>query len=213
MPVQIIPAILSQTEIQYKQDVEKFINSRLVTLGWVHIDFMDNILVPNKSITPSVVAKYPLPVKKEAHPMVAYPLQWVNGLADAGFKRMIFHIEAKDDPIKTIKAIRSKNMEAGIAINMSTPLASLGPLINLIDRVLVMAIIPGFQKQPFIQESLDRIKKLKKMDWNVHISVDGAIRDKNAGQLIKAGADSLVVGSFLIRGKPDENLASLRGVL
>ena len=206
MSIQIIPAILSQTEEQFKQDIEKFSHSKLASLGWIHIDFMDDILVPNKSISPQVVKKYPINVKKEAHLMVAYPLKWAEKLAKAGFNRVIFHLEARDNPIQMIKTVRARRMEVGIAINMDTSLEKLEPLIKYTDEVLVMAITPGFQGQPFIPESITRIKKIKSMGWKVQIGVDSAVRDNNAKQLAQAGADRLTIGSFLIKENSDRNL-------
>ncbi len=207
--VQIIPAVLSTKEEDFKRDIEKIVTSPSFQEGWVHIDFMDNIFVPNKSIEPSEIAKYSISLNKEAHLMVAYPLQWVEKLADSGFKKVIFHLEAKDDTLESIKAIKVKGMEVGLAINIDTSVEKLEPFINEIDSVLVMSIIPGFQGQPFLPESLEKIKKLKEKGWNVIISVDGGVEDGNARGLIEAGVDQLIIGSFLLKGDIDINVEKI----
>lgn len=204
--IQIIPAILSKTEEDFEKDINKIKNSTALKDGWVHIDFMDNIFVPNKSINPLVLAKYEIPFKKEAHPMVAYPLEWVNKLVEVGFDRIIFHIEAKDDPDEWIESIKKAGLRVGIAINSDTPVEKLEPYVDKIDVILVMAIVPGFQEQPFIPESLEKIRQLKSKNWPVKIAVDGAVNDKNAKKLVEAGADHLTVGSFLLKGDVDDNM-------
>ena len=78
-----------------------------------------------------------------------------------------------------------------------------------IDLVLIMAIVPGFQGQPFLPEALDKIRGLKQLNWPVRISVDGAVRDDNAKQIVEAGVDQLTVGSYLLKGDLDENLERL----
>jgi ribulose-phosphate 3-epimerase len=207
--VKIVPAVLSTKEEDFERDIKKVLSAQALQNGWVHIDFMDNIFVPNLSIDPSVIAKYDIPLKKEAHPMAAYPLQWVDKLADAGFDRIIFHLEAKDDTLEVIEAIKGRGLEAGIAINIDTPIESLEPFKDKIELALIMAIVPGFQGQPFLPESLEKIKILKDKGWKVIVSVDGAVRDENAKQLVEAGVDQLTVGSFLLKGNIDENIEKI----
>ncbi len=207
--VQIIPAVLSTKEENFQEDINKIADSTLTAGGWVHIDFMDKVFVPNESIRPSVTAKYPINLKKEAHLMVAHPLDWLDELVKAGFERIIFHIEAKDDTLECIRKIREKGLRVGIAVNHETSLEKLEPFIDQIDLVLLMAIKPGFQGQPFIEESLEKIQILKAKNWPVAIGVDGAVRDANAKQLIKSGVDHLVVGSYLLKGDFDENFEKL----
>ncbi|MBI2018429.1 ribulose-phosphate 3-epimerase [Candidatus Daviesbacteria bacterium] len=210
--VQIIPAILSTSEDDYARDVSRYQKSSFFQEGWVHIDFMDNIFVPNKSIEPPVIAKHPINLHKEAHPMVLHPLQWVDSLVKVGFERIIFHIEAADTS-ECIEYIKSQGLEVGLAINNKTPMEKLTPFIAKIDVVLVMSIIPGFQGQPFIHESLDKIRKLKSKEWKVRIGIDGAVKDDNIREIVDAGVDFITVGSYLLKGDIDENLEKLWEVI
>lgn len=207
--VQIIPAVLSKTEEQYGNDIERLSKCEGLKNGWVHIDFADNDFVPNQTIQPDIVSNYSSNLKKEAHLMVSHPKDWIDKLINAGFERIIFHIEAKDETDEVIDYIKSKGLEVGIAIKMDTPVEKLQPFVDKIDILLVMSIVPGFQGQPFIPESLDRIRDIRLKNWPIQITVDGSVKDENAKAIIEAGADYLIVGSYLLKGDIDENLEKL----
>lgn len=208
--IQIIPAILATTPEQYKKDIEKINNSKSFEIGWVHIDFADNKFVPNKSIDVSTVMQFPTHLKKEAHLMVERPLEWIDDLKKTGFQRVIFHFECSDDKEEVIESIKKAGMEVGIAINLDTPMDALESYKDKVDQILVMGIVPGFQGQPFIPDTIVRIRDLKSKGWPVKISIDGAVQDINARQLVEAGVDQLVIGSFLLKGEVDANVEKIR---
>lgn len=207
--VQILPAVLSKTEQQYIDDVQRLSACEDLKDGWVHFDFADNVFVPNETIKPHAMKKIPNNFHKEAHLMVVHPKEWIDQLKDAGFERVIFHIESQDDTDGVIDDIRGKDMEAGLAIKMDTPVEKVEPFVSKIDVILIMSIIPGFQSQPFIPQSLDRIREIKSKDWPIKIAVDGSVRGENARDLVEAGVDQLTVGSFLLKGDIAENLEKL----
>ncbi len=207
--IQIIPAILAISEVQYEQDLNKLSSCEALKIGWVHIDFADNKFVQNQTIDPEVIKKFPTNFRKEAHLMVSHPKEWVDKLAEAGFKRIIFHLESEDDPREVIDNIKNKGLEVGIAIKNETDIEGLSSLVDKLGVVLIMGIIPGFQGQPFIPETLDKIKKLKSKGWQVKIGVDGAVRDTNIKEIMESGADFVIMGSYLLKGHTDENLEKL----
>lgn len=213
MMIQIIPAILDKTPEDFQDHIGQLKHSVSFQEGWVHIDFADNKFVQNETINTDTVAQTNISLNKEAHLMVARPLQWIDKLKEAGFKRVIFHFESEDDASECIFRIKELGMEVGIALNIDTPIEKLEPFKDKLDLVLVMAIIPGFQGQPFLPEAFNKIKSLKEKSWPIRISVDGAVRDTNAKQLVEAGVDQLTVGSFLLKGDIDENLEKLWEVL
>lgn len=209
-PKEIIPAILSKTKEDFQNDLKKLIISKRLGRGWVHVDFMDNQLVPNQSILPEDLAGVDFGnLKKEAHLMVKNPEVWIEKLLDLGFERIIIHLEAQGDITRYIKLVKDGGAQAVVALNPETPVEKLTDLILMIDRVLVMGVHPGFQGQAFIPETIDRVKKIKSQNWPVKIEVDGAVKDRNAKAILQAGADALISGSFLISGDPDENLKDL----
>lgn len=207
---EIIPAILSKNALDFNRDLDKLKNSQKLNFGWVHVDFMDNQLVPNQSILPEDLQNIDFGnFKKEAHLMVKNPKTWIIKLLDLGFERIIIHLEAEGDIEEYIKLVKDAGAEVVLAINPETPIEKLDEFVPLIDRVLVMGVHPGFQGQQFIPETIDKVKKIKSQNWGVKIEVDGAVKDWNAKSIIEAGADTLIVGSYLIQGRPDENLDKL----
>lgn len=209
MIVQIVPAILDKTPQDFQNHIKQLKRSVSFQEGWVHIDFADNEFVQNETIGIDIVSQIEISLNKEAHLMVAHPLQWIDRLKEASFKRVIFHFESKDDVLECINKVKELGMEAGIALNINTPIEKLEPFKDKIDLVLIMAIVPGFQSQPFLPEAIEKIKDLKERNWPIQISVDGAVRDTNAKQLIEAGVDQLTIGSYLLKGDIDENLENL----
>ena len=207
--VQILPAILDKTAEDFQKHIEQLNRSASFQQGWVHIDFADNEFVQNQTIGTDIVNQTPITLNKEAHLMVAHPLQWIDKLKEAGFKRVIFHFESKDNPLECINKITESGMETGIALNIDTPIEKIATFKDKIEVVLIMAIVAGFQGQPFLPEAIKKIKDLKEKNWPIQISVDGAVRDTNAKQLIEAGVDQLTIGSYLLKGDIDENLENL----
>lgn len=207
--VQIIPAVLATTEEQYQSDINKLNSSQSLSGGFVHIDFADNKFVQNTTIKPDIIQKYPDDFRKEAHLMVVHPKDWIDQLKDAGFERIIFHLESDDDILLVIENIKSKGLEAGLAINKETALEKLEPFVDKIDLVLVMSIVPGFQGQPFIPQTLDKVRQIKSNNWPVKVGVDGAVRDSNIKEIVESGVDFVTVGSYLLKGDIEENLEKL----
>lgn len=211
--VQIIPSILATSEEQYQKDLSKLSSAPSLKGNWIHIDFADNKFVQNKTIEPEVVVKFPTNFRKEAHLMIFHPKDWIERLVKAGFERIIFHIESEDEPNELIYNIKKMGLGVGIAVKMDTDILRLEPFINKIDLIVVMSIIPGFQGQPFIIQSLDRIKQIRNKNWPVKIEVDGSVNDTDIKAIMDAGTDLAVVGSFLLKGDPEENLEKLWEVI
>lgn len=207
-PVTIVPAILATTEQEYKNDLQKIVDSEVFQEGWIHIDFMDNIFVANKSTLPEVVSSYPNRFKKEAHLMVQKPFSFVESLTKIGFERVIVHVEA-DEVNESIEYLRKSGKQTGLAIKVETPLKNIEPFLDKIDVILIMSINPGFQGQPFKEESKTKIKEVAelrdKRGLSFLIGVDGHVNVENAKELIELGADNLVMGSFLMEGDINEN--------
>lgn len=210
--VQIIPAILATSEEDYQRDVARYKQSISFKEGWVHIDFMDNMFVPNKSIGASETAKYPIDLHKEAHLMVQNPFLWIDELVKAGFERVLLHIEAENIE-DSIEKAKEKGLEKGLAVKNDTELTKIEPFLERVDTVLIMGVELGFQGQEFIPESLNKIKEISKLredgGYGFKIEVDGAIKDDNIKAVVQAGADFVIVGSYLLKGDIDENLENL----
>jgi ribulose-phosphate 3-epimerase len=217
--VQIIPAVLATTPEEYESDIKRLNGVPTLEQGWVHIDFMDNIFVPNQSIEPQITQKFPTSLKKEAHLMVKDQDRWIEDAIKAGFDRILIHFEAQeeDNLKKSLVLVKEKNIEVGLVINPQTEIEKIKPLIGDIDMILIMGVEPGFQGRPFVEETYERIENVLKLrlesNLDFKIAVDGGVRDENARKLVESGVDCLVVGSFLLKNDIDENLEKLWEVI
>ena len=171
----------------------------------LHFDVMDGVFVPNISFGFPVLeaVNRSTDMFLDVHLMITDPLRYIPETIKAGADLVTFHLESRSDPHETIRAIRSGGAQAGVVIKPSTPWEAVLPFMELIDVVLVMSVEPGFGGQSFMEDSLSRISSLRKyIDENqlpVRIQVDGGINDKTAQSAVNAGADMLVVGSYLFR--------------
>ncbi len=219
--VLIIPAILATTPEQFQEELVKIKELHKNPNNWVHIDFMDNIFVPNKSIRPSEMSGFQIPFKKEAHLMVQTPTEVIHELISLGFTRIILHIESEsfqqvlsDDIVDQIAYLKSSGVEFGLAVKLDTPVDKLLPYLNDVDVILMMAIEPGFQGRQFRPEVISRIKEVTSLrqerGLSFSIEVDGGVGEDNAGQLVEMGVDRLVIGSHLLKGDINENFQRIQ---
>ena len=188
---------------------------------WIHVDVMDGHFVPNITIGPPVVRSL-RPVADDTgalldvHLMIEEPGRYVKAFADAGADRITVHVEACTHLHRTLQSIRELGVLAGVTLNPGTPVSSVEPVLHLVDLVLVMTVNPGFGGQAFIPESLDRIRAVRAMldalGSSAHVQVDGGITPDNVSAVIDAGADAVVAGSAVFRGRGtvDENVRAFR---
>lgn len=201
---QIIPAILAQTQEEFKEKLESANRISRETDNWIQIDFMDNKFVQNQSVTPSELSQYLNEGNIEAHLMVEEPEPWIEELEKyPGVKRIIVHVER-------VSNLKKGDYEIGLALNPETELESLTPFVTTIDCVLVMSVHPGFAGQEFIEDSINKVAEIKKRWPELIIEVDGGVNLDNAKRLVEAGADRLAIGSALFEGNIDENVKKIK---
>ena len=180
---------------------------------------MDGHFVPNITIGPEVISKLrkytSLPF--DVHLMISPVDNFIKNFADAGADIITIHPEATKDIINSIKKIKSHNKKAGISLNPETSVDKVLPVLNSIDLVLIMSVNPGFGCQKFMQETLEKVKILRKEIDNkklkVQIEIDGGINFENAKKAIKAGVDILVSGTTIFKennGNLKKNIQLLR---
>lgn len=186
---------------------------------WIHLDIMDGVFVPNISYgfpvikAMSKVAKKPL----DAHLMIVDPDRYISQFRDLGTEYLSVHYEACTHLHRSVQLIKSMGMKAGVAINPHTPVRNLYEILGEVDFILVMSVNPGFGGQSFIENSLSKITKLKKMveerSLNCLIQVDGGVNKENAPALVKSGADILVAGNSVFGASdPLKAIAELKSV-
>lgn len=198
----ISPSLLSADFLNLKKDLEMLNDS---SADWVHVDMMDGVFVPNISIGFPVLSNLKKVCNKEldVHYMVVHPEQYIERTAKAGAKVMTVHQEACVHLHRTISEIKTNGMMAGVALNPSTPISMLEDVIADIDMVLLMSVNPGFGGQKFIENTINKTRRLKQLikesGSKALIEVDGGVNATTAPRLVGAGADILVSGSYIFK--------------
>ena len=209
MIIEIAPSILSADFTRLGEEIAAVEKAGASLL---HVDVMDGRFVPNITVGLPVVKAISratrLPI--DAHLMIVEPGQYAEAFVKAGAKMVSIHIEADPNAHRTLTAIRSAGALAGIVINPGTALSALDEVIKFADYVLVMSVNPGFGGQEFITESLDKVRRLRKMiderGLRTRIEIDGGINAENIADVTGAGAEIVVAGSAIF-GAPDPAVA------
>ena len=178
---------------------------------WIHVDPMDGHFVPNLTIGPNVVAAIRPHVKTfmDVHLMIAPADPYIEAFAKAGSDMITVHAEAGPHLHRSLQSVRSFGKKAGVALNMTTPIACVEHILDTIDMVLIMTINPGFGGQKFTHSMVEKVADMRKMigDRPIHIQVDGGIDPTTAPLVAAAGADVLVAGSAVFKGGSVSNPA------
>lgn len=197
MPI-IAPSILSADFLNLGKDIEMLNNSQA---GWIHIDVMDGVFVPNISYGIPIVKAVRRATKKllDVHLMIVQPERYFEAFRDAGADSITFHYEASVHLHRSVAHIHELEMKAGVVLNPHTPVNVLSEILPELDLVLIMSVNPGFGGQKFIENTYQKVIRLKEMiqssGKNILIEVDGGVDLLNAGKLIQAGVDVLVAGN------------------
>ena len=183
---------------------------------WFHLDVMDGVFVPNISFGMPVIKSMAKHTTKplDVHLMIVEPDRYIQTFADLGADVLTVHVEACTHLHRSLQSIKAAGMKAGVALNPHTPVASLSHIIGDIDLVCLMSVNPGFGGQSFIEVTYEKVRDLQTLiDENkasTLIEIDGGVTDQNASQLVAAGADILVAGSYVFSASdPTATIANL----
>lgn len=198
----IIPAILEKDF----PEIEKKIHLVEGFVDWVQIDIADGTLVPNTTILdPTPFATLKTSVQLELHMMVTDPLRYLPNFHKAGFKRFFAHVEGQFIE-EFIQKCYSLGVEVGLAIDGPTDFEKIREYLDNIDAVLVMAIEAGESGRPYREDTVEKIKKIREVDFTIPIAVDGAMNLENAAKVVSAGATRINSNSFIFNA-PDVKIA------
>ena len=200
--IKISPSILSADFSNLGREIQ---NLERAKADLIHIDVMDGHFVPNITIGPEVINKLrkytSLPF--DVHLMISPVHDFIKNFADAGADIITIHPEATDDLVSSIKKIKSYNKKVGVSLNPETSVDKALPILSMIDLVLIMSVNPGFGGQKFMEETLEKVKVLRKeidtKKFKTQIEIDGGINFENAKIAKKAGVNILVSGTTIFK--------------
>ena len=194
----VSPSVMCINTTELKEQIESLDKAGV---DLYHIDIMDGHYVPNfcpngylmKDI--ASISNTPMDV----HLMVTNPTDYIEYFSECGAEYITMHIETLVHPIRALKRVRELGKKAGLAINPATDISSLKYMLDYLDLVCVMTVDPGFAGQTLIPATIEKIKALRKMftdaGKDIEIMVDGQVKETTAPELVKAGANVLVVGT------------------
>ncbi len=211
--VLIAPSLLSANFASLREDIKEVEDAGCRIL---HLDVMDGHFVPNLTIGPVVIEsiRRVTDLYFDVHLMIEDPARYLKAFADSGADGITIHQEIDADCLELLKEIRGMGIDAGISLRPKTGVDLIDPMLDLLDRILIMSVEPGFGGQAFIPGSEKKIAEARRLsdrsDREIIVAVDGGINIETAPRAAQAGATQLIAGSAVFRGDIRKNIHALR---
>ena len=206
--IKIAPSILSADKSKINEEikeVEKYSDL-------IHVDIMDGIFVPPTTVDSDFVRTIKTKIPLDVHLMVHEPSDsYIKGFIDAGASSITIHEEACRNPQHQIDFIRKNGVKAAISIKPKTPLENIKRYLDMVDMVLIMTVEPGWAGQKFINETMHKVRELRKLKPRLDIEVDGGINHYTARTAFDEGANVFVAGTSIFGEK--DRVGAIKNIL
>src|SRR3989344_490269 len=197
--IKIAPSILSADRSKINEEIKEVEKYSDI----IHVDIMDGIFVPPTTINSDFVKTVRTKVPLDVHLMVHEPSDsYIKGFIDAGAYSITIHEEACRNPMHQLEFIRKNGVKAAISIKPKTPLDNIRKYLDMVDMVLIMTVEPGWAGQKFINETMPKVRELRKLKPKLDIEVDGGINPYTVRIAYDEGANVFVAGTSIF-GKKD----------
>lgn len=210
----VSPSLLAADFLHLDSEIDMINRSEA---EWLHLDVMDGVFVPNISFGFPVLEAVAKKCTKalDVHYMIVHPEQYIEQTAKLGAMMMNVHVEACTHLHRTVQEIHAAGMKAGVTLNPASPVSLLEDIIGDVDMVLLMSVNPGFGGQKFIENTIEKVKRLRRLitasGARCLIEVDGGVQGETAPRLVEAGVDVLVSGSYVFKSPtPEQTIHDLR---
>jgi ribulose-phosphate 3-epimerase len=201
----LVPSVLSADFARLGEEIREV---EAAGADWIHFDVMDGQFVPNLSMGPLVVqaARRVTGLPLDVHLMIEDPDAFIGPFAEAGADCLSLHQEASPHLNRSVQAVKSRGLRAGVALGPATPIQALEWVLEYVDYVLLMSVNPGFGNQSLIPNVLDKARRLRewidRKGYPVLLQADGGIHPDTIEEFSRAGVNVFVAGSAIF-GQPD----------